>query len=72
MRYKVVLIEAGDNILGLFDAIKMEAGLGDVQQDMLTGLLPMEVINNISEDEAQRYRDELQAMGAVVEIQRVN
>lgn len=71
MRYKLVLVEAGDNILGLFDAIKGEAGLGTVQQDTLIDLLPMEVLNDISEAEAQRYRDELQAMGAVVEIHEV-
>ncbi len=71
MRYKVVLVEAGDNILGLFDAIKGDAGLGDVPQDTLTGLLPMEVVDDISEADAQRYRDELQAMGAVVEIYEI-
>lgn len=72
MRYKLVLVEAGDNILGLFDAIKGEAGLGNVQHDTLANLLPMEVVNDVSEDEAQRYQHELQAMGAVVEIHEVH
>jgi ribosomal protein L7/L12 len=71
MRYKLVLVEAGDNILGLFDAIKGDAGLGDVQQDTLLDLLPMDVMNDISEAEARRYRSELQAMGAVVEIHEI-
>jgi large subunit ribosomal protein L7/L12 len=67
--FDVVLVEAGSNKIGVIKEIRaINSAIGLIQAKEFVEKLPNKVKEGVKKDEAQKYKAQLEAAGAKVEI----
>lgn len=67
--FKVILKEQGQQKINLIKKVKDLLGLGLKEAKDLVDAVPKVIKENVNEDEAKKLKEELESVGAVVEIQ---
>ncbi len=67
--FSVVLKDAGAGKIGVIKAVKEATGLGLKEAKDLVDGAPKPVKENLSKDEAEKLKKDLEAVGATVELQ---
>ncbi len=66
--YNVILKEQGSQKINLIKKVKDLLGLGLKEAKDLVDAVPKAIKENVSEDEAKKLKEELESVGAVVEL----
>ncbi|MCA1903038.1 MAG: 50S ribosomal protein L7/L12 [Candidatus Hydrogenedens sp.] len=69
--YNVILKEQGSQKINLIKKVKDLLGLGLKEAKDLVDSVPKAIKENVSEEEAKKIKEELESVGAVVELQGV-